>query len=412
MNRVFVTGVGAITPIGSGKEGLWDGLRRSESGVRAVDRFDVSRHNCRVYAPVDDFGADDRLSAKQMKRLDRFSQIGLVAGLMALEDAGLAPGDVPAERAGLCVGSALGGIGCAETEYGHYTHGGLRAVTPTLALSVFCGAAGCNLAIELGWHGYNTTNADSCASGPIALGNALNALRRGDVDVMIAGAADAPLFEMTFAAFAIIRAMSTRNDDPAGASRPFDASRDGFVMAEGAAFLVLETEAHARRRGAKVYAELAGFGLSNDAHHMAAPRPDGRQAARAMRSALCDAGTDGGEVDYVNAHGSSTPLNDSTETAAIRQVLGARADRIPVSGTKGMTGHSLGATGAIEAAACVLMMDRGWIAPTINHASPGEGCDLDYVPNVGRDHEAGLILSNSFGFGGINAALAFRRVAA
>ncbi len=320
------------------------------------------------------------------------------------------PSDLDPERSGVTVGSALGGVACAETESAKfYLDGGLRAVSPSLALSVFAGAAGCNLAIELGFSGYNTANCDSCASGPIALGNALNAIRRGDADVMLSGAAEAPLYPITFGAFVLIRAMSQRNDDPTHACRPFDKDRDGFVMSEGAAMLVLEEREHALRRGARIYAELAGFGLSNDAHHMAAPRPDGSQAAQAMRRALTNAGAVPRDVSYVNAHGSSTPLNDSTETLAIKQVLGERAYEVPVSGTKGMHGHALGATGAFEAAISALAIQRSWVPPTVNLEQPAEGLDLDYVPNHGRPQELDCVLSNSFGFGGINAAIVLRR---
>jgi 3-oxoacyl-[acyl-carrier-protein] synthase II len=307
------------------------------------------------------------------------------------------------------MGSALGGVEFAEREHEKYLAGGVRAVEPGLALTVFVGAASCNLAIELGISGPNITNGMSCASGAIAIGEAFRAISRDEADVMLAGGSEAPLSPLSFGAFAIIRAMSTRNDDPGSASRPFDQGRDGFVMAEGAAVLVLEERDRARARGATIYAEVVGYGLTNDAHHMTAPRPDGSQAARAMRVALAEAHVSPGEVGYINAHGSSTPLNDPTETGSIKQVFGDAAYRVPLSGTKGYYGHALGASGAIEAAICALAARRGWLPPTVNLEIPDPACDLPHVTGDGLDRSAEVLLSNSFGFGGINAALVFRR---
>jgi 3-oxoacyl-[acyl-carrier-protein] synthase II len=406
--KVVITGIGAVTPIGTGVDGLWDGVCRQQSGVRKITRFDTTGFNSQVAGEIPDFRPDEYVDAKRLKRLDRYSRLALVSGLLALQDADVKHGQFNSERVGVTVGTALGGAGSAEAEHIKFLEGGLRAVSPALALSVFGGAASCNLAIEFGFNGYTTANSDSCASGPIALGNALNAIRRGDADMILAGGVEAPLYPLTFGAFALIRAMSQRNDDPATACRPFDKDRDGFVMAEGAAMLVLESEEHATKRGAKIYAELAGFGLSNDAHHMTAPRPDGSQAARAIVSSMQDAGISSDRVTYVNAHGSSTPLNDSTETLAIKKALGNRAHQIPVSGTKAMTGHALGATGAIEAAICALSIKRNWVPPTVNLSKPAENCDLDYVPGHGRKLEHDCIVSNSFGFGGINASIVLR----
>jgi 3-oxoacyl-[acyl-carrier-protein] synthase II len=328
---------------------------------------------------------------------------------MALEDSQLRLEREDRERIGSTMGSALGGVAFAEGQMDVYYREGLRAVDPTLALSVFAGAASCNIAIELGVCGPNSTNAMSCASGTIAVGEGFRLVRDGYADVMICGGIEAPLSPLCYGAFSIIRAMSTRNDDPSTASRPFDRDRDGFVMGEGAAVLILEERERALARGAPVYAEVLGYGSTNDGHHMTAPRPDGRQAARAMRLALQDAHVSPGEVGYVNAHGSSTPLNDPTETLAIKEALGEAAFRIPVSGTKGYYGHALGASGAFEAAICALVLQRGWIPPTINLNVPGEGCDLDYVPRQGRVAAVEVALSNSFGFGGINASLVLRR---
>jgi 3-oxoacyl-[acyl-carrier-protein] synthase II len=286
---------------------------------------------------------------------------------------------------------------------------GVKGVDPALALMVFGGAASCNVAIELGVQGPNSTNAMSCASGTIAIGEGFRQVRDGYADVMISGGAEAPLWPLCFGAFAIIRAMSTRNDDPASASRPFDRDRDGFVMGEGTAVLVLEERSRAIARGARIYGEILGFGMSNDAYHMTAPRPYGSQAARSIRGALADAGVQASEIGYVNAHGSSTPLNDSTETLALKRVFGDDAYRMQVSGTKGYYGHALGASGAIEAAICALAMTNDWLPPTINLSTPDGECDLDYIPHSGRARCPELLLSNSFGFGGINAALVMKK---
>jgi 3-oxoacyl-[acyl-carrier-protein] synthase II len=307
------------------------------------------------------------------------------------------------------MGTALGGVPHAETEHAHYLAGGLRAVESGLALTVFAGAASTNLAIEYGLTGLNVTNGMSCASGAIAIGEAFRAIRRGEADLVLAGGAEAPLAPLTFGAFAIIRTMSTRNDDPATASRPFDRDRDGFVMGEGAAVLVLEERERALARGAAAYLEIVGYGLTNDGYHMTAPRPDGAQAARAMRMALDEAGIAASAVGYVNAHGSSTTLNDVTETRAIQTVFGDQVHRLPVSGAKGYFGHPLGASGAIEAALCALASRHRWLPPTVNLHEPDLQCDLAHLPPEGVEADPDYLLSNSFGFGGINAALLFRR---
>ncbi len=410
MKRVVVTGIGAITPIGSGAAGLWRGIRCERSGVRAISRFDASALSCRIAAEVPDFNAADYLEGRALKRLDRCSAFAVAASRQALMDAGLDAAAEDPERFGVCVGSALGGAAWAEAEHIKFLSEGPRAVNPALALQMFVGAGSCNVAIEFGLRGFTTSNADSCASGAIALGNAWHAIRRGDADVMLAGAAEAPLAPLCFGAFALIRAMSTRNQDPSHACRPFDVGRDGFVMGEGSAILLLEERDHAIARGAQIYAELAGFASTLDAHHMTAPRPDAASAAAALRGALSSAGVSTSQVDYVNAHGSSTPLNDSTETRALKLALGEEdAHRVPISGTKAMTGHALGATGAMEAAICCMAIRHGWIPPTINLEDPDPECDLDYVPGEGRAAALDTVLSNSFGFGGINAALCFRR---
>jgi len=407
--RVVVTGIGAITPIGLGAEGLWQGLRRGRSAVGAVTRFDPSPFRSRIAAEVADFFPTDHLEERRAKRLDRFAQFSIACARLAVADAELDLGREDRDRVGAMMGTALGGVAYGESQHRKFAEGGVRAVDPGLALTVFAGAASCNIAIELGATGPNSTNGMSCASGTIAIGDAWRAIAHDEADVMLAGGAEAPLSPLCYGAFAIIRAMSTRNDDPASASRPFDAGRDGFVMGEGAAVLVLEERGRALARGAPIYAEICGYGLTNDAHHMTAPRPDGAQAARAMRLALRQARVAPHEVGYVNAHGSSTPLNDPTETGSIKQVLGEHAYRVPVSGTKGYYGHALGASGAIEAAICALASRHGWLPPTVNLESPDPACDLDYIAGEGRAAAPEVMVSNSFGFGGINAALVFRR---
>jgi 3-oxoacyl-[acyl-carrier-protein] synthase II len=407
--RVVVTGIGCVTPIGTGVEGLWEGLRARRSAVRAITRFDPTPFRSRVAAEIPDFRPRDFLDAKRAKHYDRYSQLAVVAAGLAIENAALNLAAEDRERVGAIMGSALGGVAYAEEQVGVYFRQGLRAVNPMLALSVFGGAASCNIAIEFGISGPNSTNAMSCASGTIAVGDAFHAIRDGRADVMVAGGAEAPLAPLCFGAFSVIRAMSQRNDDPARASRPFDADRDGFVMGEGAAVLVLEKRSRALARGAPIVAEVLGAASTNDAYHMTAPRPDGSQAARCVRLALEDAGVKPHEVDYVNAHGSSTPLNDKTETLAFKQVFGEHASRLAVSGTKGYYGHPLGASGAIEAAVTALALDRGWLPPTINLECPDPECDLDYLGNGGEARTADVAVSNSFGFGGINAAIVMKR---
>ena len=407
--RVVVTGIGAITPIGIGADGLWNGLRQARSAVRTITRFDPAPFRTRIAAEIDGFHPSDHIEERKARRIDRFGQFSVAATRLALHDAELDLAREDRDRTGVMMGTALGGVGMAESQHARYVEGGIRAVDPALALMVFAGAASCNVAIEFGVSGPNSTNGMSCASGTIAIGDGFRAIARGDADIMLAGGAEAPLAPLSFGAFAIIRAMSTRNDDPASASRPFDVDRDGFVMGEGAAVLVLEERGRALARGAKIYAEICGFGITNDASHMTAPRADGAQAARAMRLALAEAGVGPEAIDYVNAHGSSTPLNDSTETAAIHQVFGEHARHLAVSGTKGYYGHALGASGAIEAAICALASHRQWLPPTINLRAPDPACDLDYLAAGGRAGSPGYLLSNSFGFGGINAALVLRR---
>jgi 3-oxoacyl-[acyl-carrier-protein] synthase II len=389
---------------------LWEGLRREKSAVASLTRFDPSIFKSHNAAEVNDFVAEDWFEKKRAKRLDRYGHFSVATAQMAIADSGIELEKEDREQIGSTMGSALGGLQFAEGQLDLYLREGIRAVDPMLALCVFGGAASCNIAIELGVSGPNSTNSMSCASGTIAIGEGYRLIRDGYADVMITGGAEAPLAPLCFGAFSIIRAMSTRNDDPGSASRPFDKDRDGFVMGEGAASLILEEYDRAVARGAKIYAEVAGFGFTNDAYHMTAPRPDGSQAARSMRIALKDADIGPHEVQYINAHGSSTPLNDPTETKAIKDVFGENAYDLSVSGTKGYYGHALGASGAIETAISALAIQREWLPPTVNLSVADEACDLNFLPGTGRGARVEHVLTNSFGFGGINAALVLRRV--
>ncbi len=408
--RVAVTGLGIITPIGIGVDGLRAGLRSGKSAVGTIESFDTSAFVTHIAAQVKDFDPVPYLEGKKLKRLDKFSQFAVAAAKMAVADGGLDLRLEDRDRIGVCLGTALGGVAFAEEQYPAFMAQGLRGVNPMLALSVFNGAGSCNVAIELGVTGPATANGDSCAASPIAIGRAVDLIRDGTADIMLAGGSEAPLSPLCFGAFAIIRAMSQRNDDPQTASRPFDKDRDGFVMAEGAAMLLLEEWDHAQARGARIYGEILSHASTNDASHMTQPRPDGTQAARCMALAIARAGLTPADIGYVNAHGSSTPLNDSTETLALKQVFGDAAYRLPISATKGFHGHALGATGAWEAAISLLCLHDNWLPPTLNLTTPDPACDLNYLPGTaGRDESVNYVLSNSFGFGGINACLVFGR---
>jgi 3-oxoacyl-[acyl-carrier-protein] synthase II len=409
--RVVVTGLGVITASGIGVRAFRAGLRGGQSPVKRIDRFDPTPFRSQVAAQVDDFDPLDFLDAKTARQLDRFSQFGLVAGREALDDARLVPGRDGApdpERIGIYLGSALGGIAFAEAQHERYLERGIRSVAPTLALAVFGGAAPANLGIALGVNGPILSTANSCASGAVAIGEAVDAIRAGQIDAAIAGGAEVPLSPLAFGAFDIIRALSPgSNDDPEHAARPFDGRRDGFVMGEGAALLVLEAADFAERRGVEPYAEVMGYGATSDAHHMVQPREDGREAARAAQIALDEAEVEPGEIDYVNAHASSTPIGDVAEARAISRVLGERAATVPVSGTKALYGHPLGASGAIEAVIVALGIRDGWMPASVNLATPDpETASL--LPGLLREGRAGTyrrVLSTSFGFGGLNAAL-------
>ena len=414
--RVWITGMGVVSPIGIGRDAFWAGVRKGASPVRRIDRFDPSPFRSQVAAQIDDFEPLDHMDARTARQLDRFSQFGLAAGRQALEDAGIprdASDGVDRERFGVYLGSALGGIAYAEHQHERYIERGIRSVAPNLALAVFGGAAPANLGIALDLRGPILSTANSCASGAVALGEALRAIRDGTVDAAIAGGAEVPLSPLAFGAFDIIRALSSgSNDAPTTAARPFDAARDGFVMGEGVALLVLEAEDVARSRGARPYAELMGYGSTSDAYHMVQPRADGREAARAITLALGDAGVGASEIDYVNAHASSTPLGDVAEARAISVALDGRASGVPVSGTKALYGHPLGASSALEAVICALAIRDGWAPGTANLAEVDAEIG-PLLPGLLRDGRSGTyehILSTSFGFGGLNAALVFGAV--
>lgn len=408
-HRVVITGIGAITPIGTGAEELWQGVCDGVSAIRTITRFDASSFSSQVAGEID-FEPTDHLTAKQARRLDRFSQFALVAARMALEDANLTARQAMAAGAGVYAGSALAGVAFAEDQHAAFMTSGPGAVNPMLALSVFGGAAASNITIDLGLTGPSLAHGNSCAAGMISIGEAARLIHDGRVPVMLAGGAEAPLAPLTFGAFTMIRVLTGRNDAPATASRPFDRDRDGFVIAEGAAILVLESLEHATARGAHIYAELLGYGTSSDAHHMTAPHPEGTHAARAMSDAITSAGISPGDIDYVNAHGSSTVLNDSTECRAIRLALGDQAENVAVSGTKGLHGHALGATGAIEVAICALALERGHLPGTANLQETDPACDLDIIPPEGRNVQVSHLLCNAFGFGGVNASLVMAAV--
>ena len=407
MRRVAVTGIGAVTPIGSGADGLWAGVLANRSAVREIDRFDASPFPSRIAAQIDEFRPQDHLDAKRARRLDRFSQLSVAAARMAIGQSCLTDADRSDGRTGVWIGSALGGVAFGEEQHAAYVLRGVRAVAPTLATAVFGGAGASNVAIDLGIRGPAVGNANSCASGSMAIGQAFHAVRSGMVDVALAGGAEAPLAPLTHGAFAMIRVLSQRNDNPGSASRPFDRDRDGFVMAEGAAVLVLEAWESAEARGATILGEAAGFGSSTDAYHLTAPLPSGEAAAAAITTALADAGLRPAEIGYVNAHASSTVLNELAEAKALHLALGPQAAGVPVSGTKGLYGHPLGASGAIEAAITILALRHGLLPGTCNLVNLDVRCALNVLrePLAARPTAA---LSTSFGFGGMNAALIFR----
>jgi 3-oxoacyl-[acyl-carrier-protein] synthase II len=409
--RAVITGVGPITCIGKGVDAFWNGILAEKSGISRISTFDTSAFNAHSGGEIVDWEPEKVFPPHRLKRLDRYAQFAVASAKLALDDAGIEYShDQPQDRVGVSFGTALGGICQAENQHVRFLKKGARSVSPALAVQVFGGSAHSNIAIEFGFRGVGTTNSNSCASGTVAVGEALRYIRDDFGDVIVAGGAEAPLSILTFNAFSIIKTMSQWTGDPTFACRPFDLLRDGFVMGEGAASLIVEELEHARARGARIYAEVLGYSLNNDAFHMTSPLPTGESCIRAMRDALADAQLKPEQIDYINAHASSTQLNDSAETKSIRNVFGEHANRVQVSGTKGYYAHPLGATGAIEAALCALALDRQWIPPTINYQNPDPACDLGVVPNHGREAKLRYIMSNSFGFGGINACVVLGKV--
>jgi 3-oxoacyl-[acyl-carrier-protein] synthase II len=407
--RVVVTGIGLVSPLGTGTDKNWQALLRGESGIAPLSRFDVARYSTRFGGEAKDFDPLLFIDRKEVRKMDLFIRFAMAAAQLAVEDSGLPPGDLQSDRAGVYVGSGIGGLGSIEENHKVLLEKGPDRVSPFFLVQTIINEASGQISIRYGAKGPNCANATACSTGTHAVGDSSRMIARGDADIMIAGGAEAPLTPLSLAGFTSIKALSERNDEPAKASRPFDARRDGFVMGEGAGILILEELGRAVRRGARIYAEVIGYGMTSDAYHVAAPAPDGDGAARVMRRALKDAGVRPEDVQYINAHGTSTPLNDKTETLAIKAVFGAQAPRLAVNSTKSMTGHLLGAAGGLEAGVTALCLFHQVMPPTINYEFPDPDCDLDYVPNVSRKAEIIHGLSNSFGFGGTNASLLLRR---
>lgn len=410
LRRVVVTGLGAVTPIGNDVTEYWEGLRSGRNGVAGITLFDASRHACRFAAEVKNFNPAGRIALKEAKRWDRFCQFGVVAAKEAVGHAGLVIDASNAQRVGVAIGSGVGGLLMMESQAHVLADKGPDRVSPFCVPMMIPNMATGLTAIALGAKGPSSAVATACAAGSNAIGDAFRLIQLGLADAMVCGGAESAITPLGVAGFSSAKALSFRNDDPASASRPFDLERDGFVIGEGAGVLVLESLSHARERGATVLAEIVGYGATCDAHHITSPSPGGVGGAEAMRLALADARLPAEAVDYVNAHGTSTQANDSNETAAIKAALGDHAYSTPVSSTKSMTGHLLGGSGGIEAVAAVLAIGNHLIPPTINYSTPDPACDLDVVPNAAREHHVDVVLSNSFGFGGHNVCLAFRRL--
>jgi 3-oxoacyl-[acyl-carrier-protein] synthase II len=410
--RVVITGLGVVSPIGLTPDEFWSRLLAGKTGVDRITLFDPAEHDSKIAAEVREFDPQPAFpSPKEARRVDRYTQLAVLAGHGALRDAGLDLERVNHEEVGVFIGSGIGGLWTTERQHTVLLEKGPRRISPFMIPMLILNMASGLFSIYHRLKGPNLATCSACATSAHAIGEAWRNIKMGAAKVMFAGGAEASISRLGIAGFCAMKALSTRNDDPQRASRPFDAERDGFVMGEGAGVLVLEELEHAKARGARIYCELAGYGNTADAYHMTAPAPDGEGAARCMRMALRTAGLDPEDVDYINAHGTSTIQGDICETVAIKQVFGGRARRLPVSSTKGATGHMLGAAGAVELAACVKAMETGVIPPTINYEHPDPQCDLDYVPNEARELRAKAILSNSFGFGGHNATLAIRRFA-
>lgn len=410
--RVVVTGLGLITPLGTGMHKTWEGICKGTSGIDWISSFDSSEYPVQIAGEVKDFNPEDFIERKEIKKMDVFIQYALGAGTMAVEHAGLKVSEDNADRVGVIVGAGIGGINTMERYHSILLESGQRRISPFFIPMLIANLAAGHISMRFGARGPNSCVTTACAAGTHAIGDSFKIIQRGDADAMIAGGSESAITPLTIAGFANMKALSTRNEAPQRASRPFDAERDGFVIAEGAGIVVLEELESALKRGAKIYAEVVGYGLTADAYHMTAPDPEGRGVVNCMRMALRDAGLGPEAVDYINAHGTSTPFNDKHETAAIKRVFGEHAYKLAVSSTKSMTGHLLGAGGGVEAAICALALAEGVIPPTTNYESPDSECDLDYVPNHARHVELTTVLSNSFGFGGTNACIVLKKYVA
>jgi 3-oxoacyl-[acyl-carrier-protein] synthase II len=408
--RVVVTGLGVVSPVGNDVPTFWNSLIEGKSGIRRIDRFDPSDYPCQIAGIVRDFNPEDYIDKKEVRRMDRFAHYAVAASLQAVRDAGLEITEENAENVGVYIGSGIGGIETLVEQTLILHERGPRRVSPFMIPMMIGDMASGQVSILLGAKGPNSSPISACATGTNSIGDAFKIIERGHANVMICGGAEAPILPIALAGFSAAKALSTSyNDTPEKASRPFDANRDGFVMGEGAGILVLEELEHAKKRNAKIYAEIIGYGMSGDAYHITAPDPEGEGQARAMRMALRDAGLNPEDVDYINAHGTSTPMNEKFETMSVKKAFGEHAYKLAISSTKSMTGHLLGAAGGIEAIATVKTIECGVIPPTINYETPDPDCDLDYVPNVARKAEVRVAMSNSFGFGGHNASIIFRK---
>ena len=408
--RVVVTGLGLVTPVGNTVKESWENILAGKSGIAPIEHFDASSFNTRFGGSVKNFDISPYLNPKDARKMDLFIQYGVAAGAQAISDAGIECTDENAERIGVAVGSGIGGLPMIEQNHNALNKGGARRVSPFFVPGSIINMISGNLAIQHGFKGPNIAITTACTTGTHNIGYSARTIAYGDADVMICGGAEMATTPLGLGGFSAARALSTRNDDPQAASRPWDRDRDGFVLSDGAGILVLEEYEHAKARGARIYAELTGFGMSDDAFHMTAPPEDGSGAALSMRNAIRDAGIDPSAVDYINAHGTSTPAGDLAESRAIRKVMGAAADGVAVSSTKSMIGHLLGAAGAVEAVFCILAIRDQVAPPTINLDNPQEGCDRDYVPHTARERKIDVALSNSFGFGGTNGTLVFSRL--
>ncbi|MCC0631983.1 beta-ketoacyl-ACP synthase II [Clostridioides sp. ZZV15-6388] len=407
--RVVITGLGCVTPLGTGKEEFWNNIKSGVSGIDKITNFDASTYQTQIAGEVKNFHPEEYISKKELKRLDKFAQFAIVSAKLAVEDANLDLDKVDRERVGVIIGSGIGGVEAIETQHKILLEKGNKRVSSLFVPMMIGNMAAGQVSIFLGAKGPNTNVCTACASGTHSIGDAFKVIQRGDADIMVAGGSEAAVTGLAFAGFCNMKAMSTRNDDPKTASRPFDKNRDGFVMGEGAGIVILEDLEHALARGAKIYAEVVGYGLTADAYHMTTPAENGEGAARSMNMALKDGNVPLEEVDYINAHGTSTYYNDLYETMAIKTVFGENAYNLCVSSTKSMTGHLLGASGAIEAVVCAMSIEDNFVPPTINIQEVGEDLDLDYVPNKGKEKDIRYALSNSLGFGGHNATIVLKK---